>query len=325
MHADSLSGEASRYGCGQPHAASRREAEKSKRREVVDIARNRVALTLPMASDTRHNLSSPLAGKRVVNTAAPHRAAELDEPLKARGAEPLSYPCVEIVLPQDTRPLDEALRDAAAGRYDWLLLTSTAAAYVVGQRLTDLGLGPLPPQLRVGATDARTAASAASEIGRNAAVLARNSLADALRQDVPPNGGLRVLLPQGDLARPLLARGLAQGSAHVAVVPAYSTRVGTSGVDLPLLLAERRVDAIALTSPASVRNLALRLEAEGAFKDALAGLPAACAGAATARSATELGAVALASRGRSPESVVQALERYFAAVDTESETRRDAE
>jgi len=258
-------------------------------------------------------MTSILKDKRVVNTRAPHAAAELDELLRLRGAEPLPYPSMRIVPPPDTAPLDKAVRDVVAGRFDWLLLTTAHAAYMVGQRLTFLGLGPLPDDLRVGAIGAGAAQAAERELGRTPQVLPEEALAESFLQASSNGHGLRVLLPQGDLARPLLARGPAEHSVHVTAVPAYRTLLGSGGIDLPLLLAEQRVDAITLTSPIAARNLDLRLDSEGAFKDALAGLPLACVGSGTAAAASELGGIVLESGEGSLRGLVDELERYFSA------------
>ena len=259
-------------------------------------------------------MTSVLKGKRIVNTRAPHLAAELDELLLLRGAEPLSYPCARIVPPPDTAPLDEAVRGAVAGRFDWLLLTTADAAYMIGQRLASLGLGPLPDALQVGAIGAGAAQATERELGRTPHVLPEEAVAE---QFLAASGGsgLRVLLPQGDLARPLLARGASEHSVHVTAVPAYLTLLGSGGVDLPLLLAEQRVDAVTLTGPVCARNLDLRLDAEGAFKDSLAGLPLACMGSATAAAAAELGGIVLESGEHSLEGLIDELERYFSAHD----------
>ena len=43
--------------------------------------------------------ASPLAGKRVLVTRAPHQASELAERLRALGAEPVLIPTIEIAPP----------------------------------------------------------------------------------------------------------------------------------------------------------------------------------------------------------------------------------
>lgn len=258
-------------------------------------------------------MTSTLTGKKIVNTRASHAAAELDELLRQRGAEPLSYPSIRVVLPPDTAPLDEAVRDALAGRFDWLLLPTAHAAYIVGQRLATLDLGPLPETLHLGAIGACAARATQRELGRAPYLVPEDDVAGSFFE-VSSNGhDSRVLLPQGDLLRPLHARGPSEHSIHVTAVPAYRTLLGSGGVDLPLLLAEQRVDAITLTSPVSARNLDERLDAEGAFRDALAGLPIACSDPGTAAAAAELGGIVLECGGRSLEGLVDELERYFSA------------
>lgn len=262
-------------------------------------------------------MTSTLAGKRIVNTRASHVAAELDELLRQRGAEPLSYPSTRVVPPPDTAPLDGAVRDALAGRFDWLLLPNAHAAYMIGQRLSALGLGPLPEALHVGAIGARAALATERELGRVPFVVPEEDVAGSFLKASSNGHDVRVLMPQGDLLRPLHARGPAEHSVHVTVVPAYRTLLGSGGVDLPLLLAEQRVDAVTLTSPVSARNLDERLDAEGAFKDALAGLPIACSDSGTAVAAAELGGIVLESGERSLDGLIDELERYFSAHATE--------
>jgi uroporphyrinogen-III synthase len=261
--------------------------------------------------ETGGNMTSTLAGKRIVNTRASHVAAELDELLLQRGAEPLAYPSIRVVPPPDTAPLDEAVRDTLNGRFDWLLLPDAHAAYMVGQRLAALGLGPLPESLRVGAIGERAAQATERELGRRPYFVPEEAVAESFLRASSNGHGLRVLLPEGDLALPLLARGPAEHSVHVTAVPAYRTLLGSGGVDLPLLLAEQRVDAVTLTSPVSARNLDVRLDAEGAFKDALVGLPLACIDSATAAAAAELGGIVLESGRRSLDGLIDELERFF--------------
>ena len=159
-----------------------------------------------------------LEGKRVVNTRAAHQAAELDELLRARGAQPLSYPCIRIEPPEDPARLDEALREAVGGAFDWLLLTSANVVHAVAGRLAALDVGPLPAELRLGAIGGGTAQAAERELGRVPDLLPDEALAEGLLAAFPRRPGLRVLLPQGDLARPLLARGLQEQDVAVAAV-----------------------------------------------------------------------------------------------------------
>ena len=108
-------------------------------------------------------------------------------------------------------------------------------------------------------------------------------LAASLAASLRP--GERVLLPQADIARPVLAQRLAAAGAKVVAVPAYRTVIGSGGVDLPALLADKQVDAITLTSASTARNLLQRLAAAGADGAGLEGVCIACIGPVTAETA----------------------------------------
>lgn len=259
------------------------------------------------------DIAGPLEGRRVLNTRAVHQAAELDALLSARGALPLAYPCIRIEPPRDCTALDEAVREAAAGSFDWLLLTSANAVHAIAGRLAGLAVGPLPAGLHVAAIGTGTAQAAERELGRSPELVPDGARAEALLSALSLRPGLRVLLPQGELARPLLARELAERARVVAPI-AYRTLVGSGGVDLPTLLATGQVDAVALTSPSTARNLAARLESDGVSLRALTSVPAACIGPLTADAAVRLGSPIIAAREQSLAGLVDVLETFFSTV-----------
>ena len=67
---------------------------------------------------------SVLTGARIVNTRALHQAGALDDLLTARGALPISFPCIEIAPPDDPQPLAAALAALARGTFKWVVFTS---------------------------------------------------------------------------------------------------------------------------------------------------------------------------------------------------------
>ena len=81
-------------------------------------------------------MTSPLAGKRVVNTRAVHQSAELDRLLRDHGAVPLSFPCIAIGPPADAAPLDAALGRLAEGSFEWVVFTSANTVEAVAVRLS---------------------------------------------------------------------------------------------------------------------------------------------------------------------------------------------
>jgi len=209
-------------------------------------------------------VTAPLAGKRVVNTRARHQAAELDLLLRERGATPLSYPCLEIVPPVDVAPLDAALADLVAGRFDWLALTSANTVRAITDRLAALDLRlPAAPAFATAAIGLTTAETAEAVLGLREAIIAPEGRGESLARAIPITAGARVLLPVSDIARPDAADLLRQRGAAVTVVTAYRTMTGSGGVDLPCLLRRQQVDAVTFASPSAVAGFVARLHAEG--------------------------------------------------------------
>lgn len=225
---------------------------------------------------------SGLTGKRVVITRAEHQATELASVLAEYGAIPLVYPCLAVLPPADTAPLDDALRHLAS--FDWLLLTSANTVDALARRLAATDL-IVPPSLRVGAVGPATARLARTVLGVEVNVLPEHYNAAALTAALPDLERARMLVPQSDLADDALARGLAAEGAEVCEVVAYRMGIGSGGVDLPRLLVSHDVDAVTLTSGSAVTNLLARLVRENGDTARLADVVIACIGERTAEAA----------------------------------------
>lgn len=259
--------------------------------------------------------ASALAGRRVVVTQAAHQAPEFAAQLTARGAEPLLYPCIAIAPPADPAALDAALRDVAAGRFAWLVLTSANTVTAIRQRLAGLMLDAAAlDAVAIAAIGPATAGAVRRQFGREADLVAGEQQAEGLVAALAPviQPGQRLLAPQADLARPVLVQELAGRGAEVASVAAYRTGIGHGGVDLPALLAAKQVDAVTFTSSSTVRNLVTRLHAEGGQLRQLDDLCIACIGPVTAATAGELGLPAtVVAEQQSVEGLVDALDGYW--------------
>jgi uroporphyrinogen-III synthase len=227
-------------------------------------------------------MTSALLGKRIVNTRAPHQSGELDRLLRVRGATPLAYPCIAIAPPAETSALDAALRDLVAGRFDWLVLTSANTVRAIAERLAWLDLRlPVAPAFATAAIGLTTAETAETALGLRQIVTPPEERGEALARAIPARAGSRVLCPVSEIARPEAAELLRQRGAEVTVVTAYRTVTGSGGVDLPRLLACRRVDAVTFASPSAVAGFVARLDAEGGDLADLAGLAVVCLGPLT--------------------------------------------
>jgi uroporphyrinogen-III synthase len=235
-------------------------------------------------------VTGPLAGKRVVNTRSLHQAAEFDLLLCEHGATPLSYPCLRIVPPLDVAPLDTALADLVAGRFDWLALTSANTVEAIAERLGALGLGlPAEPGFAAVAIGLATAETAEKLLGLRETIIPAATRGEALARAIPVTAGARVLWPASDIARPEAVELLRQRGAGVTVVTAYRTVTGTGGVDLPRLLSSRQVDAVAFASPSAVDGLIARFRTEGGNLADLDDVAVVCLGPMTQETALARG------------------------------------
>jgi uroporphyrinogen III methyltransferase / synthase len=84
----------------------------------------------------------PLAGVTVLVPRARDQAGDFSALLRARGAEPLEVPTIEIRPVASTAELDRAVEALAAGHFAWLVLTSVNGVAAVRARVEALGHGP---------------------------------------------------------------------------------------------------------------------------------------------------------------------------------------
>jgi uroporphyrinogen III methyltransferase / synthase len=102
----------------------------------------------------------PLAGLTVLVPRARDQASDFSALLRSRGAEPLEVPTIEIRPVASTAALDQAIERLAAGRFDWVVLTSVNGVAAVRARSGALGHGPAAlGQTRVAAVGPATEAA----------------------------------------------------------------------------------------------------------------------------------------------------------------------
>lgn len=253
-----------------------------------------------------------LAGKRVVITRPPHVAGEFADRLRALGAEPVLLPTVYIRPPQDSGPLDHALDHLE--RYDLIIFTSANAVEQVWERAQAVGRTPdhiAWPQI---AAIGPATAAALDRRGLHAALVPEQHVAealfDALAQAVRL-AGLRVLLPQSNLARPILADRLRAAGASVDAPIAYETI--TTDAD-PAVLASPP-DAITFTSASAVQSFAAQFDSGAALSP---GTLIACIGPITADAARACGLpVHVVAEPHTIDGLIAALGAAFARPSTE--------
>ena len=258
---------------------------------------------------------SALAGRVVIVTRAEHQAAAFEALLTAEGATVYRYPCLAIAPPDNVGPLDDALRAAMAGRFDWLALTSANAVDAVAQRLAALGAHPgALANARVAAVGPSTAHAAEETLGVRVEMIPETGFtALEMVEAFPDITGAHMLLPMSALDNNEMIRALARRGAQVTGVTAYQPGMSRGGVDLPALLAQGGVDAITLTSGSTANNLVRRLQSEGGDVAALRNVCLACIGPSTAHVVEMLGLIPIVTAAEHTlAGLTQALATYYA-------------
>ncbi len=214
------------------------------------------------------------------------RAVGLAARLHELGAEVLVSPVIERAPADDLDALDDAARDLAAGGYAWVLVTSVNAVDELAAAWARVAAGALGDAPARWAAVGPSTARALREIGVEPALVPEDhsalGLLAALRSLANPSstpelsepgeprasrasdssgddGGPRVLLPLGDLARPTLERGLAAMGARPHVVTAYRTVTHLIDAEVRDAWAAGTVDAVVLTSGSVTREVATQL------------------------------------------------------------------
>ena len=262
--------------------------------------------------------TKPLFGRRIVVTRSRHQAGDLVRLLEDLGAETIETPTIQIVDPEDWRPVDAAIRRLRD--FDWLVLTSANGADRFFGRLLSLGL------------DCRALASA--KVCAIGPATAARIEAHGLRPDLRPQQnvaesvvevfgridlrGRKILIPRGAVARELLPRALADMGAEVTEVKVYRTvRPETRLDELRERLRRGEVDLVTFTSSSTVRHFVEMLSdrAGGGLEGDLArGIRGASIGPITSETAREHGISVVAQADLDDMTVtglVRAIERHI--------------
>lgn len=247
-----------------------------------------------------------LAGKRIVITRPKEKADSFAEKLRDLGAEPVIIPTIAIQPPADSTPLDSALHNLSG--YDWLIVTSANTVMQLWARLDALDLAPAPHAWPPVAAIGPATANALRTRGIAPALIPADHVAEALfavLADRAPLHGARILLPQGDLARPVLADLLHGAGAVVDAVIAYQNvapPVDPAALAVPF-------DAVTFTSPSTAENFAAMFDDPA---EVIGAALVACIGPVTADAVRELDLpVDLVADPHTVDGLIAALVRAF--------------
>ena len=242
-----------------------------------------------------------LAGRTIVVTRPADQARSLVRELEGRGARVLVAPTIRIV-PARSAALTAALKELAAGRFDWITLTSRTTVDVLRDRLAS----PDEVHAKVAVIGDGTAAAYRGWTGRDPDLQPATFTTAALARAFPRGRG-RVLTARADIAPAGLEEALARKGWDPVRVDAYRTIFARS---LPRetrdALRRGDVDAVTFTSASTVRGF---IEALGGAR----GTPkVVCIGPVTASAARRAGLrPAAVAKPHTVDGLVQAVERVF--------------
>ena len=198
--------------------------------------------------------AAPLRGLSIVVTRPLDESRASAAELRMLGAEVLIAPTIEILPPDDWRPVDSAIE--RMGEYDWLVFTSANGVRGLLDRLETLGHdGRKLGSVKIAAIGPATA-SALRRYRLNADFVPDSHRSEALAESLGPlaTGG-RILLARADRGRAILNEEL----QRVATVDAVTVYRNVDVAQLPPEVAERIADGsvhwITLTSSAIASRL----------------------------------------------------------------------
>jgi uroporphyrinogen III methyltransferase/synthase len=196
----------------------------------------------------------PLAGLTVLVPRARDQASDFSALLRARGAEPLEVPTIEIRPVASTAGLDRAIEDLAAGRYNWVVLTSVNGVAAARARAEALGHGPTAiTRASVAAVGPATEA-ALRDWGIVPDLVPEAATTAALGQALPAGRGA-VLLARANLANPQLGVLLRdKGWTTTEVVAYHTVPVGSLDPAARRRLDRGEVDWVAFTASSTVEG-----------------------------------------------------------------------
>jgi uroporphyrinogen III methyltransferase/synthase len=200
----------------------------------------------------------PLAGVSVLVTRPAGQAAEMGATLAELGAEVLLQPAIVIEEPQDWQPVDAALADLSAGKFDHLVFSSANGVHrLLGRLLSrDYDMRALAgTELSViGPGTARALAEYHLRADRQPREFRAEALASLL---VPEARGRRFLLVRASRGREWLAKELRRAGGVVTQIVVYRS----TDVDAPDPAIARRLEEegglqwVTVTSSAIARSL----------------------------------------------------------------------
>ncbi len=205
--------------------------------------------------------NKPLFGKRLLITRSREQASSLSRAIEWLGGEPVEFPTIAIVPPEDNAPLDQAI--ARLSSYNWIIFTSVNGVSYFFDTLRRLNkdirdLAGLKI-CAIGPQTGQALQKMALQVTYIPTEFRAEAIVEGLRKQL--TAGDRVLLPRADIARKILPEALTSLGARVDEVTAYRTVFGTGETAaIRDSLLKEAIDLITFTSSSTVRNFVTLLD-----------------------------------------------------------------
>jgi hydroxymethylbilane synthase len=249
---------------------------------------------LSFAVGAESTLPQPLAGKRILVTRARHQADGLAHALQKHGAEVILCPTIEIRSPDSWRALDDAI--SKLRHYHWLVFTSSNGVTYFLRRFDETGHGRAElAALKICAVGTKTAEKLSEEhlqVDLTPPKFTAEDLASAFIRKFGVGQRMRgthMLLPTAQTTRDVIRPSLEKLGVTVDVVEAYQNVLpDISNEEMVALIHHKPIDYAIFTSPSTVNNLAVLLDADQ-LSTYLPDTRIACIGPVTAKAAEQCG------------------------------------
>lgn len=251
--------------------------------------------------------TSPLSGKRILLTRAEHQLVDLADKVRARGAVPINFPCLEV------EPLPDEIRQGVKllEVYGDVLFSSENGVRTVAQFCKEqaLDLKTILTGKRIAAVGNHTAASLRSygiDVHMTPEEPSQRGLIAAYQKHGLPK---RLLFFRAEEGRELLTQALREAGVDLHMVAAYRTVCPEeAATDVINMLKVNEVDAVLLGSSKAARHYLQRIGSkELANRPLLAGISQ-----AMAEEAGQFGIdVQIVSERASFDAMLDTLAHYF--------------
>lgn len=231
----------------------------------------------------------PLWGQRVLVTRSRDQASIFSKMIHDLGGEPIEFPTIDIIQPDDYTPLDKAI--AAIEDFDWIIFTSVNGVQAFYERLLfkKMDFRQLKG-VRICAIGPKTREEL-EKYGLLVDYVPGEYRAEAIieRMQGEDLKGKKILLPRADIARKILPESLKVMGADVHEVIAYKTVKGNGQLNnIKDLLTDKKITIITFTSSSTVKNFISMFD-KNELPELLKGIKLASIGPITTRTAVELG------------------------------------